>query len=59
MRTATLPNGDEARLPIHMECRVGNGRIVAIRHVMGTETMTAWAKVAVAGGLVAAAGLPD
>lgn len=52
-----LADGKAVSLPTRMRCRVDAGRIVAITHEMGPEAMRAWAEVAVAGGLTAAAPL--
>lgn len=47
----TLGNGADVRVLSDMYCRVRDGQIVGVEHVMDAETMAAWAEVARAGGL--------
>jgi hypothetical protein len=49
--TGTLTSGVPVTLPIEMHCTTGDGRIVALKHVFADGAMSAWAEVAVAGGL--------
>lgn len=53
----TLRNGESVCLPLLIRCIVDDARIVAITYVMTDGAMKAWAEVAVAGGISAAAPL--
>jgi ketosteroid isomerase-like protein len=55
----TVPTGASVRLPIRMQCRIEDGRIVAVTQAMGQDAMQAWAQVAAAAGITGASNLLD
>jgi hypothetical protein len=55
----TLADGTTVSLPLSMRCTIAGGRIVALEHVMEGEAMEAWARVAVAAGIIGPETLTD
>jgi hypothetical protein len=47
----TIATGSPVRLLSEMHCSVRDGRIIGVEHLMGNDTLAAWAEVAAAGGL--------